>query len=89
MKPQRQLNRSLRLVAPAMMVASLAACSWFGEKPPEYIDSAEVPPLSVPDGLDAPRYASPIMITAPEMRTPTGDELNPSPPRVASTHSGR
>mgnify|MGYP006278993899 CR=1 FL=1 len=68
-----------------LLALALGACSWFGDKPPEYMESREVPPLEVPADLDAPQYRSPIVISAPVMRMPSGDELNPGPPRVVST----
>lgn len=68
-----------------LLALSLGACSWFGDKPPEYMESREAPPLEVPADLDAPQYRSPIVISAPQMRMPSGDELNPGPPRVVST----
>lgn len=63
----------------------LQACSWFGERQPAYLESVEGEPLKVPEGYDAPRQTSPVVISAPAMRMPSGDELNPGPPRVAST----
>jgi hypothetical protein len=72
------------LTASATIVLA-TGCSWFKEKPPEYVESREVPALSVPVDLDAPRYPSPVVISTPPMRMPTGDELNPGPPRAVST----
>ena len=79
---RKQLTRLLWL---ALLVLMMPACSWFKEKPPEYMESEEVAPLAVPDDLDAPVYRTPLVITAPEMRRPSGDELNPGPPRVTTT----
>jgi uncharacterized lipoprotein len=70
---------------PLLLAVVIGGCSWFKEKPPEYMESREVPPLEVPDDLDAPQYRSPIVITTPPMRMPSGDELNPGPPRAVST----
>lgn len=81
-------SRVCRLLRPLSLMAllfALAGCSWFKEKPPEYVTSQEVAPIQVPEGLDTPRYNSPLLISAPEMRVPTGDELNPGPPRAVST----
>ena len=68
-----------------LLTLGLGACSWFKEKPPEYMTSREVEPLRVPADLDAPQYRTPLVITAPDMRMPSGDELNPGPPRAVST----
>jgi len=68
-----------------MLVAGLGACSLFKDKPPEYMVSREAEPLEVPSDLDAPRYPAPLLISAPEMRMPSGDELNPGPPRTVTT----
>jgi uncharacterized lipoprotein len=79
------LKITSKALLPALLLLGLAGCSWFKEKPPEYVASREVPRLQVPPDLDEPRYPSPLMISAPEMRIPTGDELNPGPPRTVST----
>ncbi len=71
-----------------MTAAFLPACSWFKEKPPEYLDSEEAPLLQVPEGLDQPLFYSPLVIRTENLRMPSGDELNPGPPRVASTGGG-
>jgi uncharacterized lipoprotein len=78
----RQALRASLISCPLLLAAG---CSWFGDKPPEYVEAREVPRLAVPEDLDAPRYFTPLLISAPEMRMPSGDELNPGPPRVAST----
>lgn len=82
------LNPMTRWTLLIWLCLTLPACSWFKDKPPEYIDAPEAPPLQVPEDLDPPRYITPIVIMAPEMRTPSGDELNPAPPRVANTGGG-
>lgn len=66
-------------------VLLLPACSWFKEKPPEYLNSDEGTTLQVPDDLDPIVYVRPIEIAIPPMRLPSGDELNPGPPRVVAT----
>lgn len=76
------ISTSLISVLPVLV---LSACSWFRDKPPEYMASREAEPLRVPEGYDLPRQPSPVLITTPEMRLPSGDELNPGPPRVVST----
>ncbi len=78
-------KRILPLAGIMLLAAGLGACSWFKEKPPEYMASQEVDPLGVPSDLDAPQYRAPLVITTPEMRLPSGDELNPGPPRAVST----
>jgi uncharacterized lipoprotein len=82
----------MRKPFPTLLVLALAlalgACSWFRDKPPEYLASREAEPLRVPEGYDMPNQPSPVLITAPEMRLPSGDELDPGPPRVASTGGG-
>jgi len=67
------------------IICLLQACSWFGDKPPEYVESRDGEPVRVPDDLDEPLYRSPISIAHPELRMPSGDELNPGPPRVVAT----
>jgi len=79
------LKVTIRLLAMLVMTAGLSACSWFKEKPPEYMESVEVPPLTVPEGLDEVRYRTPLVIAVDGMRMPSGDELNPGPPLVMST----
>ena len=44
--------------------------------------------VEIPEGLDQPRPVSPIVISVGELRTPSGDELNPMPPRAAITAGG-
>jgi len=77
----------LPLKSPILLLFALllSACSWFKDKPPEYMASREAEPLRVPEGYDLPRQPSPVLITTPPMRMPSGDELSPGPPRVTST----
>ncbi len=75
----------LPLVILVLLSTALGACSWFKEKPPEYMESREAEPLKAPPGLDDPAYRAPLVISTPPMRMPSGDELNPGPPRVVST----
>ncbi len=77
--------RILPVAGTLLLAAGLGACSWFKEKPPEYMASQEDEPLRVPAGLDAPEYPAPLLISTPPMRMPSGDELNPGPPRTVST----
>lgn len=67
------------------LVAVFSGCSSFSNKEPEYLASVEVPPLRIPPGMDDPTGPSPTIISVPHMRMPSGDELAPGPPRVAST----
>ena len=69
-----------------LLVVVLSGCSWFGNNEPEYVASVEHEPLQIPEGLDRPQGAvPPVIIASPNMRKPSGDELEPLPPRVAST----
>jgi len=68
-----------------ILIAILSGCSMFGNNEPEYLASVEAYPLRVPEGLDDPTGSSPVIISVPEMRLPTGDELEPMPPRVVNT----
>lgn len=68
-----------------IMIAALSGCSFFGNSVPEYMDSVEAEPLTIPEGLDKPAGPRPIVITVPLLRMPAGDELEPMPPRVVST----
>ena len=63
----------------------LSGCSMFGDNEPEYLASEEAEPLKIPEGLDTPAGLSVVTISTPNMRMPTGDELEPRPPRVVST----
>lgn len=68
-----------------ILIAVLSGCSLFGNNEPEYLASVESYPLRVPEGLDDPTGAAPVIIGVPDMRLPAGDELEPMPPRVVST----
>ncbi len=77
---------SLRLAAVALAImAVLSGCSFFGNNEPEYMESVEAEPLTIPEGLDRPAGPRPVVITVPLLRMPAGDELEPMPPRVVST----
>ncbi len=68
-----------------LVVLLLPACSLFRDKPPEYLDSDPGGTLQVPEDLDSLVFVRPVEITVPYMRTPSGDELNPGPPRAVAT----
>ena len=69
-----------------VLLVVLSGCSWIGKGEPEYVASVEHEPLKIPEGLDRPQGTTPpVMIASPNMRKPAGDELEPLPPRVAST----
>ena len=68
-----------------ILIAIISGCSSFGNNEPEYLASVEVEPLRIPPGMDTPTSPSPVLISVPEMRMPTGDELEPAPPLVVST----
>lgn len=74
-----------RIAITLLLVATLAGCSSFRDREPEYLASREEAPLEIPPGLDNPTSPSPVLITVPEMRLPQGAELDPAPPRVVST----
>lgn len=78
----KPLNRILAMLTLTLV---LAGCSWFKEKPPEYMDGEEVPLLEVPPDLDPLQYPSPLLISTGKIRLPSGDELNPGPPRAVNT----
>jgi uncharacterized lipoprotein len=78
----RQTRPVLILLVGALL---LPACSLFRDKPPEYMASAEGVPLEIPEDLDSLAYVRPIAIAVPPMRMPSGDELNPGPPRAVAT----
>jgi uncharacterized lipoprotein len=86
---RNKMTKKLKLVL-VLTVAALAlqACSMFKDKQPQYLGSDEGRPLELPEGLDAPRAVSPVVIGTQEMRAPSGDELNPLPPRTANTGGG-
>lgn len=69
-------------------VSLLQACSWFKDKPAEYLQSDEGRQLQVPEDLDAPRPVNAVVIGVEGIRAPSGDELNPMPPRAAVTAGG-
>ncbi|MFT5138708.1 MAG: putative lipoprotein [Lysobacterales bacterium] len=71
-----------------ILTGLLQACGMFRDKDPEYLASEDGEPLVLPEGLDTPRPVTPIVIRIAEMRTPSGDELNPLPPRAATTAGG-
>jgi len=82
-------DKLIPVVALLMGAMLLPACSvFFKDKEPEYLASKEGIALKVPEGLDAPRPVSPMLIRVDAMRMPAGDELNPMPPRAASTGGG-
>lgn len=68
-----------------ILISVISGCSLFGSGEPEYLASIEVEPLIIPEGLDKPVPSAPVLIGVPEMRMPSGDELEPMPPRVVST----
>lgn len=71
------------------LIAVVSGCSLFGGSEPEYLESVEAEPLIIPEGLDKPVPTEPVLISVPEMRMPSGDELEPMPPRVVSTAGQR
>lgn len=79
------IKRIITQTTTVLLIASLSACSWFGENEPEYAASAEHPPLQIPEGLDRPEGMSPVVIGSPDMRKPMGEELEPVPPLVTAT----
>lgn len=74
-----------RTVMMLILMSVVSGCSLLGGGEPEYLASVEADPLIIPDGLDAPVPSEPVLIGVPEMRMPSGDELEPMPPRVVST----
>ncbi|KAA9129832.1 hypothetical protein F3N42_13690 [Marinihelvus fidelis] len=79
------LKSTTRAAALALFAVLAGGCSWFKDRPPEYLAATEAPRVKVPEGMDQPPERNPVLITVPEMRMPAGDELNPSPPRVVNT----
>ena len=76
----------IRSIAPPILLAAvLGGCTVFGNDEPEYLASKETEPLKIPEGLDKPKGLRPVNISVPPMRLPSGDELEPMPPRVVST----
>lgn len=73
------------VLALILAAAVLTGCGLFGEKAPEYLASEEGAPLQVPEDLDEVEYLRPVEITVPLLRMPSGDELNPGPPRAVAT----
>lgn len=91
MKPHSKTYMSrtfARIILSATLLAVLGACSWFGEREPEYLESREGKPLQVPEGLDSPRQVTPVVIGVEAMPRPSGDQLEIQPPRVAVTAGG-
>ena len=68
-----------------ILLTVVVGCSTFGNSAPEYLASAEVEPLKIPEGMDAPKGDAPVIISVQQMRMPEGEELEPMPPRVVST----
>lgn len=73
------------LVLGSILLVSLPACSLFRDKPPEYVESRDGAPLTVPEDLDELVFVRPVQIAVPPMRMPSGDELSPGPPRAVAT----
>ena len=63
-----------------VLLVVLSGCSMFGNNEPEYLESVEVEPLTIPEGLDDPRGETQVVISVPLLRMPAGDELEPKPP---------
>jgi hypothetical protein len=74
-----------RIAIALILIATLSGCSSFNNNEPEYIASVELPALKVPEGMDSPTSATPVIIKGNKIRLPSGDELEPLPPRVVST----
>ena len=74
-----------RMAVMLILITVLSGCSWFGNNEPEYLGSIEAAPLKIPKGLDDPKGVTSVVISAPGMRIPAGDELEPMPPRVVRT----
>jgi len=83
--PHAQVTRIFAL----SLFVLLGGCHWFHRQGPEYLGSEEGKPLKIPQGMNAPKGHNPMVISVGPMRMPTGDELKPQPPRVASTAGGR
>jgi len=83
------MNRYLtRIVLSVTLLAFINACSWFGDRKPQYLESREGKPLQVPQDLDSPREVTPVIIGVENMPQPSGDEPDFQPPRVAVTAGG-
>jgi hypothetical protein len=74
-----------RVAIALILIAVFSGCSSFRNTEPEYLRSAEVERLKIPEGLDDPVSPTPVVISVPRMRLPAGDELEPMPPLVVST----
>ena len=79
------MNSFYRTLLILTLMSVISGCSLLGNGEPEYLSSVTVAPLKIPEGLDTPVGGEPVLISVPEMRMPEGDELEPQPPRVAST----
>ena len=69
------LKQLSRLAALLLIAALLPACSWFKEKPPEYMLSEEVEPLSVPADLNEPVYRAPLLAVRRRSQRPRYGEV--------------
>ena len=68
--------KSLRLMAFMLVLfVALSGCSMFGNNEPEYLESVEVEPLQIPEGLDDPRGENQVVISVPLLRVPAGGDL--------------
>jgi uncharacterized lipoprotein len=76
-----------RVLLTALSILFLASCSWSkrGEDVPVYYGSVEIEPLDVPADLDQPQLVNPLVIPKREVNLPSADEIETTPPRVAST----
>ena len=79
------MNSIYRTAIVLTLLAVLSGCSLFGKNEPEYLAAVEVEPLRVPPGMSQPASSEQVTIAVPDMRMPSGDELEPKPPRVVST----
>lgn len=69
-----------------LLAMSTVSCGMFGkkkEKEPPYYAAREVPPLTIPEGLDRPSTTNALMIQTPPAPLPS-TELQAVPPRVTS-----
>ena len=74
-----------RIAIALILIAVFSGCSSFNNNEPEYLASIEAAPLKVPEGMDNPTSPTPVIISGTNIRMPSGDELEPLPPRVVST----
>ena len=81
----RMLIKPIRALLLLCAAATLASAAGSRKNRRNMSPAEEVPRLQVPADLDEPNYPRPLVISAPAMRIPTGDELNPGPPRVVNT----